>query len=57
MYNSSILEDMVLEENAKIISSIFFEWKELGEALILLKVCSSFLNFDYLPIAHNSVCI
>lgn len=57
MYNSSILEDMVLEENAKFISSIFLEWKELSEALILLKVCSSILNPDYLPIAHNSVCI
>lgn len=38
MYNSSILEDMVLEENAKLISSTFLQWKELCEALILLKV-------------------
>ncbi|KAK1365871.1 hypothetical protein POM88_041432 [Heracleum sosnowskyi] len=38
MYNSSILEDMVLEENSKFVSSTFHEWKELGEALILLKV-------------------
>ena len=38
MYNSSILEDMALEENANFISSTFHEWKELGEALVLLKV-------------------
>lgn len=40
MYSSSILEDMVLEENAKFVTSTFLGWKELGEALILLKVCS-----------------
>lgn len=57
MYNSSILEDMVLEENSKFVSSTFLEWKELGEALILLKVCSSILIPDYLPIAHHSVYI
>lgn len=57
MYNSSILEDMVLEENAKLISSTFLQWKELCEALILLKVCSSILIPDHLSIAYNSVCI
>lgn len=38
MYNNSILEDMVLEENAEFIRRTFLGWKELGEALILLKV-------------------
>ncbi|KAM7520198.1 hypothetical protein LguiB_019160 [Lonicera macranthoides] len=38
MYNNSILEDMVLEENTKFIRRTFLGWKELGEALILLKV-------------------
>uniref|UniRef100_A0A5B7C9D5 Putative nucleolar protein 6 isoform X2 n=1 Tax=Davidia involucrata TaxID=16924 RepID=A0A5B7C9D5_DAVIN len=37
-YNSSILEDMLLEDNAEFIRRTFLEWKELGEALILLKV-------------------
>ncbi|KAF8377927.1 hypothetical protein HHK36_031315 [Tetracentron sinense] len=38
MYNSSILEDMFLEENADFVSKTFLGWRELGEALILLKV-------------------
>lgn len=37
-YNSSIMEDMFLEENAEFIGKAFFEWKSLEEALILLKV-------------------
>ncbi|PNT65398.1 hypothetical protein BRADI_4g41717v3 [Brachypodium distachyon] len=37
-YNSSILEDMFLEENAESISSTFANWKNLQEALVLLKV-------------------
>ncbi|XP_062204390.1 uncharacterized protein LOC133906481 [Phragmites australis] len=37
-YNSSILEDMFLEENAEFISSTFADWKALQEALVLLKV-------------------
>lgn len=50
MYSSSILEDMVLEENAKFVTSTFLGWKELGEALILLKVWarqrSSIYSYD-----------
>ncbi|PON74894.1 Nrap protein [Parasponia andersonii] len=37
-YNSSILEDMLMEEAAESVNKIFLGWKELGEALILLKV-------------------
>lgn len=37
-YNSSILEDMFLEENSELLKKTFSEWKELGDALILLKV-------------------
>lgn len=37
-YNSSILEDMFLEDNAGFIRKIFLGWKELGDALMLLKV-------------------
>ncbi|XP_031255043.1 nucleolar protein 6 [Pistacia vera] len=37
-YNSSILEDMFLEDNAEFVNKTLSRWKELGEALILLKV-------------------
>uniref|UniRef100_A0A1D1YCT8 Nucleolar protein 6 n=1 Tax=Anthurium amnicola TaxID=1678845 RepID=A0A1D1YCT8_9ARAE len=37
-YNSSILEDMFLEENAEFVSKNFHEWRSLEEALVLLKV-------------------
>ena len=37
-YNSSILEDMLMEDAAESIKKVFLGWKELGEALILLKV-------------------
>ncbi|GAA0178293.1 RNA metabolism protein [Lithospermum erythrorhizon] len=37
-YNSSILEDMFLEDNAEIVKKAFLGWKEIGEALMLLKV-------------------
>lgn len=37
-YNSSILEDMFLEDNAEFINKTFSGWKELGEALVLMKV-------------------
>lgn len=37
-YNNSILEDMFIEENADFIKRTFNGCKELGEALILLKV-------------------
>ncbi|XP_010254816.1 PREDICTED: nucleolar protein 6 isoform X2 [Nelumbo nucifera] len=39
-YSSSILEDMLLEENAEFVRKAFLGWKELGEALSLLKVWS-----------------
>lgn len=38
-YNSSILEDMFLEDNSELLKKAFSGWKELGDALILLKVC------------------
>lgn len=38
-YNSSILEDMFLEENAAFVKIVFLGWKDLEEALLLLKVC------------------
>ena len=38
-YNSSMLEDLFLEDNAEFVKRTFLGWKELGEALILLKVC------------------
>ncbi|KAE9452911.1 hypothetical protein C3L33_15193, partial [Rhododendron williamsianum] len=37
-YNSSILEDLFLEDNAEFVRRTFLGWNELGEALILLKV-------------------
>uniref|UniRef100_A0A7N0T892 Nucleolar protein 6 n=1 Tax=Kalanchoe fedtschenkoi TaxID=63787 RepID=A0A7N0T892_KALFE len=37
-YNSSILEDMFLEQKEEAIKKAFSGWKELGEALVLLKV-------------------
>ncbi|RAL52526.1 hypothetical protein DM860_017220 [Cuscuta australis] len=37
-YNSSILEDLLMESNVLFINKTFSEWKELKEALILLKV-------------------
>ncbi|XP_077218080.1 nucleolar protein isoform X2 [Tasmannia lanceolata] len=37
-YNSSILEDMFLEENAAFVKKAFLGWKDLQEALLLLKV-------------------
>ncbi|KAE8695363.1 ADP-ribosylation factor family protein [Hibiscus syriacus] len=37
IYNCSILEDMYLEDNSEFVKKLFSGWKELGEALILLK--------------------
>ncbi|KAG0487178.1 hypothetical protein HPP92_009273 [Vanilla planifolia] len=37
-YNSTILEDILLEENAKFVKDTFHGWKALGDALILVKV-------------------
>ncbi|XP_072992362.1 uncharacterized protein [Typha latifolia] len=37
-YNSSILEDMFLVENAEFVKKAFQDWKSLEEAFVLLKV-------------------
>ncbi|KDP42811.1 hypothetical protein JCGZ_23753 [Jatropha curcas] len=37
-YNSSILEDMFLEDNSEFLKKTFLGWKEMQEALILMKV-------------------
>jgi len=37
-YNSSILEDMCLEDNTEFLKKTFLGQKALGEALVLLKV-------------------
>ncbi|CAN6462854.1 unnamed protein product [Victoria cruziana] len=37
-YNSSILEDMFLERNADFVKNIFIGWKDLCQALLLLKI-------------------
>ncbi|XP_073135588.1 uncharacterized protein [Henckelia pumila] len=37
-YNMSILEDMFIEDNAECVKKTFIGWKELGEALLLIKV-------------------
>lgn len=51
-YNSSILEDMFLEENLEFVQKAFDEWKSLQEALVLLKVWarnrSSIFTYDCL---------
>ncbi|XP_020594905.1 nucleolar protein 6-like, partial [Phalaenopsis equestris] len=36
-YNSSILEDMFMEENADFVKNTFNGWNSLGDALLLLK--------------------
>ncbi|KAL6952076.1 hypothetical protein U1Q18_040932 [Sarracenia purpurea var. burkii] len=46
-YNSSILEDLFLEDNADFVKRTFLGWKELGEALILLKVWARQRNSIY----------
>ncbi|XP_031476888.1 uncharacterized protein LOC116248304 isoform X2 [Nymphaea colorata] len=37
-YNSSILEDMFLERTADFVKDIFLGWKDLSQALLLLKI-------------------
>ncbi|KAL5754642.1 hypothetical protein ACOSP7_022862 [Xanthoceras sorbifolium] len=37
-YNTSILEDMLLEDNAEFVKKTLCRWKELGEVLMLLKI-------------------
>ncbi|XP_042444359.1 nucleolar protein 6-like isoform X2 [Zingiber officinale] len=52
IYNSSILEDMFLEENSEYVQKTFHEWKVLKEALILLKVWARNRNSLY---SHDSL--
>lgn len=47
-YNSSILEDMFMEENVEFVKRTFHGWKELTEALILLKVCFNSSNWAFM---------
>ncbi|XP_044469095.1 nucleolar protein 6 [Mangifera indica] len=51
-YNSGILEDMFLEDNAEFVNKTFSTWKELGEALMLLKVWARQRSSIY---AHDCV--
>ncbi|CAN1814117.1 Nucleolar protein 6, partial [Linum perenne] len=51
-YNSSILEDMSLEENSEFLRNTFTGWNELGEALILLKVWARHRSSVY---AHDGL--
>ncbi|KAG1341877.1 putative Nrap protein, expressed [Cocos nucifera] len=57
-YNSSIMEDMFLEENAEFVRKVFLEWKSLEEALILLKVTTSSLfekGLSLQPLGHGNL--
>lgn len=58
-YNSSILEDMFLEENSEFLEKTFSEWKELGDALILLKVwiVNKYCYPVYIRILNVSGCV
>ncbi|XP_021848982.2 uncharacterized protein [Spinacia oleracea] len=51
-YNSSILEDMFIEEFAELIKEKFHDWEELRKALVLMKVWarqrSSIYSYDCL---------
>ncbi|XP_021718015.1 nucleolar protein 6-like [Chenopodium quinoa] len=51
-YNSSILEDMFIEDFAELIKEKFRDWEELGKALVLMKVWarqrSSIYSYDCL---------
>ncbi|KAK6258334.1 hypothetical protein SCA6_012808 [Theobroma cacao] len=56
-YNCSILEDMFLEENSKFVKKSFSGWKELGEALILLKVWARLRSSIYVHDCLNGFLI
>ncbi|XP_078435901.1 nucleolar protein isoform X2 [Wolffia australiana] len=51
-YNSSILEDLFLEDNAEYIREVFNGWKNLEEALVLLKVWARNRSSVY---AHDGI--
>ncbi|KAE8655090.1 putative ADP-ribosylation factor [Hibiscus syriacus] len=57
IYNCSILEDMYLEENSKFVMNFFSGWKELGEALILLKVWARLRSSIYVHDCINGFLI
>ncbi|GMI78326.1 hypothetical protein like AT1G63810 [Hibiscus trionum] len=57
IYNCSILEDMYLEENSKFVMNFFSGWKELGEALILLKVWARLRSSIYVHDCLNGFLI
>ncbi|XP_008790387.2 nucleolar protein 6 [Phoenix dactylifera] len=56
-YNSSIMEDMFLEENAEFVGKVFLEWKSLEEALILLKVWARHRSSIYMHDCLNGYLI
>ncbi|MBA0618159.1 hypothetical protein Godav_027542 [Gossypium davidsonii] len=57
IYNCSILEDMYLEEKSNFIKKTFSGWKELGEALILLKVWARLRSSIYVHDCLNGFLI
>ncbi|PKA50392.1 hypothetical protein AXF42_Ash013481 [Apostasia shenzhenica] len=56
-YNSSILEDMFLEENAEFVKNTFQEWNSLKDALLLLKVWARNRGSIYLYDCFNGYLI
>ncbi|XWS45420.1 hypothetical protein CRYUN_Cryun15aG0135300 [Craigia yunnanensis] len=56
-YNCSIMEDMFLEDNSKFVKKTFSGWKELGEALILLKVWARLRSSIYVHDCLNGFLI
>ncbi|OMO95209.1 Nrap protein [Corchorus capsularis] len=56
-YNCSILEDMFLEESSKFVETTFSGWKELGEAVILLKVWARLRSSIYVHDCLNGFLI
>ncbi|MBA0560777.1 hypothetical protein Golob_017655, partial [Gossypium lobatum] len=57
IYNCSILEDMYLEEKSNFVKKTFSGWKELGEALILLKVWARLRSSIYVHDCLNGFLI
>ena len=48
VYNSSILEDMFIEEFGALVEESFHDWEELTKALVLMKVLKLYVH---LPLA------
>ncbi|KAH1082116.1 hypothetical protein J1N35_021877 [Gossypium stocksii] len=57
IYNCSILEDIYLEEKSNFVKKTFSGWKELGEALILLKVWARLRSSIYVHDCLNGFLI